>query len=106
VPGRAGHDVLQHGQAAEQADALQRAGDAEGGQLVRAQPGELAAAEADRAGLRADEAAQDVQQRGLPGAVRTDDPGDPAPGGGQRDILQGRQAAEADRDPAHVQRRG
>ena len=90
---------------ANRPSALERPRDAAPGQLVRPQPRQRPAAEADRPGLRADEAAQHVQQRRLAGAVGADDPGHLPPRGRERDVVQRREAAEPHRDPAHIQGR-
>src|SRR5204862_7337518 len=95
--GRADHDVLQDGQAGEQPDALERARDAEPGQLLG--PGaQRAAGPADGAPLGPDEAADDVEERGLAGTVGADDPDDPAGSDGERPVVEGHQAAEPHND--------
>ena len=101
--GRADHDVLDHGQAAEQPDALQGAGDAEAGQPVCLEPGQRAPVEGDRAGLRPDKAARGVEQGGLARAVRADDSGDFARGGGQRYVVKCGEAAKPDGDTPNGQ---
>ena len=53
VPVGADHDVLQHGHPVEEAEALQGARDAEPGELVRAQAGQLVAASDDACRRRA-----------------------------------------------------
>ena len=68
----ADHHVLEHGQSLEQPDALQRARDAQLGELGGAVASELAAAPLERAGLGAHEAADHVEQRRLAGAVGPD----------------------------------
>ena len=58
----------------QQPDALERPGDAQPRQAIRANLVERLAAPAERARIRLDEPADDVEQGGLPGAVRADDP--------------------------------
>jgi hypothetical protein len=98
-----GHDVLEHRHVREQPHALQGARDAEPGQLVRLEAGEGLAAPAERALVGGDEAADDVEQGGLAGAVRADDAEHLVRLDAQRDGVQRRQAAEADRDPGGLE---
>ncbi len=62
VDGRAGHNVLKHGEVAEQAHSLQGPRDSKRREPVRAQPVKRPAIEGQAARLRPDEAAQNVQQ--------------------------------------------
>ena len=70
---------------------------------------DVAAAEHDPAAVGGDEAADQVEQRGLAGAVRTDDADDLALGDGERHVVDGADAAErarqADRPRAPRRRR-
>jgi hypothetical protein len=66
-------DVVDHGKVAEQPDVLERAGDPEPGDPVRRRPGDVATVEPDRAGRRPEEPGQDMEQRRLARAVRSDD---------------------------------
>ncbi len=93
----AGHDVLEHGEPGKLADALQRAGDAETGEPVGAGPQRTAVQRQGTRGGR-DEAADDVEERGLPGTVRPDDTDDPARRHAQRDVLERDEPAKANPD--------
>ena len=73
------HEVVEHGQAAEQRDVLERARHAERGDRARALAGDVAALERDAAGVGLVEAGDHVEQRGLARAVRADDGEDAAP---------------------------
>ena len=97
------HHVLDRRQPGEQADALQRAGDPEPGELVRANPVQHGLAEPHAAGVGAHEAADDVEQRRLARAVGADDADDLAGRDRQRDVVERRQAAEAHRETVHPQ---
>ena len=92
------HDVVEHGHAAEQSDVLKGAGDAERGDARGPDPGHVPALEPDRAGIRPVEAADDVEHRGLAGAVRADDRGQPAAAHLERHVLDRAHAAEMLRD--------
>ena len=94
----ADHHVLQHGQAGEQADALQGAGDAEAGQPVRAGPQRLAV-EGQRAGRSAATNPQTTLNRVvLPAPLGPMTPTTRPGGHPQRDVVEGDQAAEAHPD--------
>ena len=69
---RAEHHVLAHGERRDEREVLERAGDAEPGDLVRLALEHLHAVEPDRAGGRFSEAAQAVEQRRLARAVGAD----------------------------------
>ena len=103
VAGGPGHDVLQHGEPGEQAEALQRAGDAEGGEPVRPQPGKFGAVEAQLPGIGMHESAQHVEEGGLARTVRPDDPGDLPRRGDERHGIQRGEATEPHRDVADLQ---
>src|SRR5262249_9613181 len=66
-------DVLDHGQAPEDAGDLERAPRATGADLVGRQPADLFTTERDSAGLVAQVAGDQVEQRRLSGAVWADD---------------------------------
>ena len=92
-------DVLDHGHVGEQADVLERAAHAQGGDLVRSQPAQRLAPKGDLSAVGLVEPGEDVEERGLAGAVRPDDRAD-------RPLLElkvhagkGRQSAEALGDP-------
>jgi hypothetical protein len=69
----ADHDVLQHGHARERAHHLPGPPDAARADRVRLEPADRAAGETHRALVGGEEAVDDVEQRGLAGAVRPDD---------------------------------
>ena len=69
----AGHDVVEHAHPAEQRNILERPRNALRGCIVRVHVAPRCAAKRDRALLRVVDAVDDVQQRALPCAVRTDD---------------------------------
>ena len=91
----ADHDVLDRGQAREQPDALQRARDAQAGQVVRVDAGEGRPAPAHRAARGPHEAADHVEQRGLAGPVGADHADDLAACHVERDVVERGEAAEA-----------
>ena len=68
------HDVLFDIQAAEHAGFLRQVADAEAGAAVHRQQGDVVPVQADRAGVRADQADDHVEGRGLAGAVRAEQP--------------------------------
>ena len=68
----ADHDVVQRGHVGEQADVLERAGDAEPGDLVGPAPGEVGAREPDLALGRLVHAGDDVEHRRLARSVGPD----------------------------------
>ena len=88
------HDVVEHGHAGKQRDVLKRAGDAERGDAGRPGAGHVPAFEPDRAGVGLVEAADDVEQRGLAGAVRSDDRRQAAAAHRERDVLDRAHAAK------------
>jgi hypothetical protein len=100
-----GHDVVEGAHALEQRDVLEGAGDALPRDLVGAHRFALLAAEPDLALLRVVEAVDDVEHRRLAGAVRADDGADLALMHVEGDVLQRLDAAEAQRDAAHLQHR-
>ena len=63
-------DVLGDGQAGEDRELLEGAGQAEPGAAVVGEAGDVASAEQDAAGVGAQRAGQAVEQRALTGAVR------------------------------------
>ena len=71
-------DVLDHSHPGEQAEILERAGDAGLDQRVRLAPADVAAPEHDLAAVGAQEPGQQVERGRLAGAVRADQPGDAA----------------------------
>src|SRR6266849_1933914 len=69
---RADQHVLQRRQAREEPDVLVGAGDAEGGDAVGRQPVDPLASQYDASARRAEQAGDDVEQRGLAGPVGPD----------------------------------
>ena len=94
------HHVLERRQIGEQADVLEGARDAGGGDLVRLEPGERAAVERERARVGRVDPGQHVEQRRLAGAVRADQAVDLARRDGERHLVQRLHAAEALADAA------
>ena len=88
------HQVVEHGEAAEQGDVLERARHAERRDLARRPARDVAALEHDAAGIRLVEAGDHVEQRGLAGAVGADDREDAALGDVDRHAVDGGDAAE------------
>ena len=94
-----GHDVVEGRHAAEQRDILKGAGDALRGGVVRPHAPALRALPAQRAALRVIKAVDDIQQRGLAGAVRPDDREDLVPPDRQTDPGERLDAAKGKADP-------
>src|SRR5919108_1790673 len=99
------HDVVEHAHALEERDVLERPGDAQRGHVGRGQVRAVAAGEADRALVGMVEAADDVEQRGLAGAVGPDDRQELAALDDHAHLVQRQQRAEADADAVHLQQR-
>ena len=102
----AGHHVLEHRQALEQADALQRAGDSERGEAIGPDPSQRPAAPLQRPRVGSDEAADQVEQRRLAGAVGADHADDLARSDLERHAVERGDPAEANRRIAHLQAGG
>src|SRR3954469_21725380 len=88
-------DVFEHGKLLEQPDFLKGARDAEPHATVRGQAREIGAVEAQRAGVRLIDAADQVEHGGFASAVRPDDREDRTNGNLEGDIADGVDAAEA-----------
>ena len=99
--GAAGHDVVERGHAAEQRHVLERARNAAGGGVMRAHFRPGLAAEGDLALLRRIETVDNIEHRGLAGAVRSDDGADFTFADIKRHIADGMHAAERQRDILH-----
>src|SRR5215204_6327196 len=93
-----GHDVVERRHAFEQGDVLERAGDAVARRLEWPHPCARRPLEGDAALLGRVEAVDDVEHRGLAGAVRADDGANFAATDIERDIAQRLHAAEGERD--------
>ena len=108
---RAGHavarheHVLEHRHLPEEPDVLERARDAEVGDLPRREAVDALAAERDGALRRRVHAGDAVEHRGLAGAVGSDEPEDGALGHVEADAADGAQAAEDHLDARQGQRR-
>jgi hypothetical protein len=88
------HEVVQHGEIGEQLDVLERAGNAELGDLVRGLADQIGAGEGDTARLRAVHPGQHVEDRGLACAVRADDREQLVAADRERDPVDGPDARE------------
>ncbi len=99
------HDVLAHGEAHEQLELLERAGETEARPLRRRRAGDLLAAEEDVALLRAQQPGEHVEQRGLAGAVGADEADDARRRDRQADVAHRDQPAEAHGHVARLDRR-
>ena len=100
---RADHHVLEHGLGREQREVLEGAADAQAGDAVRRHGQERRAVEGDRARGRRVEPAHAVEERGLPGAVRSDEPHDLARLDVEGHAVEGDDAAESHRDVLHAE---
>src|SRR5262249_17428178 len=97
--------VLENTQMAEETAVLERAAHALRGDLVRREPVDRLALEADAAGLRHGVAGDRVEERRLAGAVGADEGDDLAGRDAERDAIDGGQSAEADRDLGDLEER-
>src|SRR5262249_1522144 len=98
-----GHEVVEHAHALEERDVLKRAGNTELGHVGCGQARAITPLEQDAAFVRMVEAADDVQERRLAGAVGADDREDLSALDVQADIAQGEQRAEAHAHTFHLQ---
>src|SRR5205085_7447467 len=87
-------DVLPYGEPAEEPRVLERAGEPRAPAPMRRPPRDVPALELDRSGARIVEAGQQVDERGLAGAVRPDQPDDLVPAELERYVLQRADAFE------------
>jgi hypothetical protein len=92
------HDVVERRHALEQRDVLKRPGDALARRFVRAHSRARLAAKQDAAGLRLVEAVDDVEHRGLAGAVGADDGADFPFSNVEGDVRNGLHPAERERN--------
>src|SRR5215472_16123046 len=102
--------VVEHGELRERAHDLEGARQAEAANLVGPEPDQPVATEADVAVVGEEEAGEQVENRGLPRSVRTDQPQHLALGHGEIEAADGEQSAEAlletrDFEKAHALRR-
>ena len=91
----ADHDVLDRCHAGERPELLERARDPEVADLVGTEGGDVVAVEGDPAGVRPLEAGDQIEERGLAGAVRPDDADQLARRHREGDAPVGHDAAEA-----------
>src|SRR5262249_29532024 len=89
------HDILEHAHGAEERQVLERAPDAEGGDPVSRHLEERPVLEQDAAALGAIEPREAVEERGLAGAVRTDEAANLALAYVERHAVERHDAAEA-----------
>src|SRR5882672_1825365 len=99
------HDVVEHAHALEEGDVLEGARDAERRHVGRPQARAVGAGEADTALGGLVEAADDVEQRGLAGAVGADDGQDLAALDLEAHLVQRHQRAEAHADGLDLEQR-
>src|SRR5262245_57847743 len=92
------HDVVERRHSLEQRHVLKGAGDAAERRLIRPHRRSRPPLEGDAALLRVIEAVDDVEQRSLAGPVRTDNGADLAFANVERDIADGLDAAEGERN--------
>ena len=99
----ADHDIVRDRHAQERAHDLEGAADAGLAELVRLAAGHVAAVEQNFAGAGPQESVEQVEQRGLAGAVGADDAEDLVSPQLEADILHGLQSAEGARQVAHFE---
>ncbi len=99
----ADEQVLHHAQVVEEPDVLEGPAHPPGHDLVRRPPADLVTLESDAPRIRRDEPGDQVEQRGLARAVRPDHADQLARPDGQRDVVGGRQSAEALAQPLDLQ---
>ena len=97
--------VVEDAEAAEEADVLERARDAERRYVVRARVRDRAAGDRDRARGRTIDAGHAVEERRLARAVRTDERDRLALGDLEAHVGESLDAAEAERQAAHLEQR-
>ena len=99
------HQVLQHGEGADQHEMLVHHADAVGDGIARVFHADRGAVDADLAGIGVVEAVEDAHQRRLAGAVLADDAGDRALLDAQRHAAHGMDVAERFLDALELDRR-
>src|SRR3989449_10023024 len=99
------HEVVEHAHTLEESDVLEGAGDAERGDVGRLEVRPVLAVENDPSLVRMVEATDRVEQRGLAGAVGTDDGQDLAVTDPQAHLVQRHERAKADADARHLEER-
>src|SRR6266568_1076286 len=101
----AGQHVLDRRELLEEADVLEGPGHAQHHDAMRLHAQQRPLAEADRPAVGAVVAGDEVEGGGLAGAVRADEPDDGALRHVEGDVVHGGEAAEALRDPPHLEQR-
>jgi hypothetical protein len=101
----ADHDVLQHRHAAEEAEILEGAADAERGDAVARRLRQASPLEENTAAIEAVEPAEAVEERRLARAVRSDEAADLPGFDREGDAVERDDPAEADRDIADGEKR-
>ena len=96
-------EIFEDGEVAEDLGDLEGADDAEPGTLLRREPVDAGALEPDRAAARRREAGDEMEERGLAGAVRTDHGMELARADLERDTVDRPDAAEVLRDLIETQ---
>ena len=96
-------DVVARRHRAEQLQPLEGAGDAHPGPLRRLHPGDVGAVEQDPASVDPLQPAHGIEERGLAGSVRTDQPRRRAAGDVEVDAVERGDPAEAHRESLDVQ---
>ena len=102
---RADQHIVEHREIAEYAAMLERAREAERREFLGRQAGDVAAGEPHRAGVGPVQASNEVEQRGLAGAVRPDHADQRAVIDGEREVVDGGDAAEAAREAGDLEQR-
>src|SRR6202030_2150407 len=102
---RADGDILPHGQPRKRLHDLEGPRQAAARELVRRRAGNIRAVIDDDARRRPLETRDDREQRGLASAVRTDQRGDAAGLGRERDLIERQKTAEALRHPIELEQR-
>jgi len=101
----ADQNVVDDGLVLEDRQILESASDAEARQRVRRELGEVLPVKKDLAGGWPEHRADEIKERGLAGAVRSDQTADLARFDLEADVLDGGQAAEPLGDPDNVEQR-
>src|SRR5436189_1555337 len=99
------HEVVEHAHALEQGHVLEGSGDAEDGDVGRAEVRPVLAVEDDSSRVGVVEAADHVEQGRLASTVGTDDGQDRAAADPDAQLAQRDERAEADADPLHLEER-
>src|SRR5205823_11376078 len=98
-------DVLERGETRERPDQLKGARDTGGADAVRGQPADVDAIELDAATIGRQRTRDEIEERGLAGAVRAHDPEQLALLEHEADLVDRADAAKALRQPLHLEQR-